>query len=59
MILNKIVVIGAGTMGSGIAQWFTQQKCSVELVDNSEEQLSKALQSVYSSWDKLLEKKTL
>jgi 3-hydroxybutyryl-CoA dehydrogenase len=59
MNLKKIVVIGAGTMGSGIAQWFSQQKCSVELVDNSEEQLLKALQSIHISWDKLLEKKKL
>jgi 3-hydroxybutyryl-CoA dehydrogenase len=59
MNLKKIVVIGAGTMGSGIAQWFTQQKCSVELVDNSDEQLSRALKSIHISWDKLLEKKKL
>lgn len=59
MDIKKVVVIGAGTMGSGIAQWFTQQKCSVELVDNSDEQLSRALQSIHSSWDKLFEKKKL
>jgi 3-hydroxybutyryl-CoA dehydrogenase len=56
MKLNKIVVIGAGTMGSGIAQWFTQQGCFVELVDNSEEQLNTAKASIYSSWNKLAEK---
>lgn len=59
MNLQKIVVIGAGTMGSGIAQWFTQQMCSVELVDNSQEQLAKALQSIHTSWDKLVEKQKL
>ena len=46
-------------MGSGIAQWFTQQMCSVELVDNSKEQLQKALSSIHASWDKLVEKKKL
>lgn len=56
MNLEKIVVIGAGTMGSGIAQWFTQNFCSVELVDNSEEQLKKALSSIHSSWNKLVAK---
>jgi 3-hydroxybutyryl-CoA dehydrogenase len=56
MKLQKIVVIGAGTMGSGIAQWFTQEMCSVELVDNSQEQLKKALLSIHTSWDRLLEK---
>jgi 3-hydroxybutyryl-CoA dehydrogenase len=54
MNLEKIVVIGAGTMGSGIAQWFTQNFCSVELVDNSEEQLKSALSTIHSSWDKLV-----
>ncbi len=59
MDIKKVVVIGAGTMGSGIAQWFTQQMCSVELVDNSQEQLLKSLQSIHLSWDKLLEKNKL
>lgn len=59
MNLKKIVVIGAGTMGSGIAQWFAQQNCLVELVDNSEEQLKKALSGIHSSWDKLVEKQKL
>lgn len=56
MKLQKIIVIGAGTMGSGIAQWFAQQSCSVELVDNSAEQTKKALSSIQISWDKLVEK---
>ena len=43
-------------MGSGIAQWFTQQMCSVELVDNSQAQLEKALKDIHTSWDKLAEK---
>jgi len=59
MNLQKIVVIGAGTMGSGIAQWFTQQMCDVELVDNSQEQLKKALVGIHSSWDKMVEKEKL
>ena len=59
MNLRKIVVIGAGTMGSGIAQWFTQQLCTVELIDTSEAQLQKALADIHSSWDKLAEKKKL
>ncbi len=43
-------------MGSGIAQWFTQQNCVVELVDTNETQLQKALKDIHSSWDKLAEK---
>ncbi len=46
-------------MGSGIAQWFAQQMCDVELVDNSEEQLKKALTGIHTSWDKLVEKEKL
>lgn len=56
MNLQKIVIIGAGTMGSGIAQWFAQQMCTVELVDQSREQLEKALQSIHKSWDMLTQK---
>ncbi len=59
MNLQRIVVIGAGTMGSGIAQWFAQQMCSVELVDNSQDQLHKALVVIHTSWDKLVEKEKL
>ena len=59
MNIQKVVVIGAGTMGSGIAQWFTQQMCTVELVDHSSEQLQIALNSIHSSWNKLLEKEKL
>ena len=59
MEIRKVVVIGAGTMGSGIAQWFTQQNTQVELVDNSTEQLQKALAGIHLSWDKLVEKNKL
>jgi 3-hydroxybutyryl-CoA dehydrogenase len=59
MKIKKVIVIGAGTMGSGIAQWFTQQLCQVELVDNSQDQLQKSLNSIHTSWDKLVEKKKL
>ncbi len=57
--LNRIVVIGAGTMGSGIAQWFAQQLCSVELVDNSVTQLHHALEGIHHSWDRLVEKEKM
>jgi 3-hydroxybutyryl-CoA dehydrogenase len=56
MNISNIVVIGSGTMGSGIAQWFAQQNCIVELVDNNEAQLQKALKDIHTSWDKLAEK---
>lgn len=59
MKLERIVVIGAGTMGSGIAQWFAQEMCFVELVDSSAEQLERAKKSILDSWNKLVEKEKL
>ena len=59
MKLERIVVIGAGTMGSGIAQWFAQEMCFVELVDSSTEQLERARKSIFDSWNKLVEKEKL
>ncbi len=46
-------------MGSGIAQWFTQEMCFVELVDSSTDQLERAKKSIFNSWDKLVEKEKL
>ena len=31
--ISNVAVIGAGTMGQGIAQWFCQQGLVVQLVD--------------------------
>lgn len=59
MKLERIVVIGAGTMGAGIAQWFAQEMCFVELVDSSAEQLERAKKSIFDSWNKLVEKEKL
>lgn len=59
MKLNSVVVIGAGTMGAGIAQWFAQQMVPAVLCDNNSEQTKKALSQIHSSWDKLVEKEKL
>lgn len=56
MEIRRVVVIGSGTMGSGISQWFVQAGPSVELVDASSTQLERARSSIYSSWEKLLSK---
>lgn len=50
--MEKIAVIGSGTMGNGIAHVFAQHKYSVALVDISEISLSKALITI----DKNLER---
>lgn len=56
MNLNKVAVLGAGTMGAGIAQWFAQAGCQVELADAQIEQLDRAQSNIHTSWDKLLSK---
>jgi 3-hydroxybutyryl-CoA dehydrogenase len=53
MPIKSVLVIGAGTMGRGIAQWFTQQGLTVELLDNNPDVTKTALEAVFSSWDKL------
>lgn len=59
MDIKSVVVIGAGTMGSGIAEWFASQFVSVELVDSNQEQLTKAITQIHRSWEKLVEKEKL
>lgn len=54
MKMNHVIIIGAGTMGQGIAQWFTQQNSTVELVDQNEEFAHMSLKRIHQSFDKLL-----
>ena len=56
MIVKKALVIGAGTMGKGIAQWFAQQEIHVELVDVVHEMAEKAQAEVHQDWERLQEK---
>jgi 3-hydroxybutyryl-CoA dehydrogenase len=41
-LISKVGVIGAGTMGSGIAQVAATAGCQVKLFDVNQEQLDKA-----------------
>lgn len=59
MTPSSVVVIGAGTMGAGIAQWFAQQMVPTVLCDSNAIQSQKALSSIHVSWDKLVEKEKL
>ena len=52
----EIGIIGAGTMGSGIAQVAAQNGHSVVLVDSSENALAKAKSGLQSTLGKLVEK---
>ena len=40
--MNNITIIGAGTMGNGIAHTFAQKNFNVKLVDISKKSLDKA-----------------
>lgn len=56
MELKKVAVIGSGTMGSGIAQWFLQQNVVVDLIDANENQLKHAVEKIFQSLDSLVTK---
>jgi 3-hydroxybutyryl-CoA dehydrogenase len=59
MPVRTIGVIGAGTMGSGIAQVAAVAGLDVVLVDNSEAALEKGLASVMRNLDRLVAKERL
>lgn len=54
--MKKIAVIGAGTMGNGIAHVFAQAGFTVSLIDVSQAQLDKALHSVAKNFDRQVTK---
>ncbi|HCL82516.1 MAG TPA: 3-hydroxybutyryl-CoA dehydrogenase [Chitinophagaceae bacterium] len=57
--MQKIAVIGAGTMGNGIAHVFAQYGFQVHLVDLRGEQLEKALATISKNLDRQVQKGTL
>jgi 3-hydroxybutyryl-CoA dehydrogenase len=59
MIVKTVGVVGAGTMGSGIAQAFAQSGFSVRLIDVAEPMLLRARESIAKSLGKFVEKGTL
>jgi 3-hydroxybutyryl-CoA dehydrogenase len=54
--MKSIAVIGAGTMGNGIAHVFAQYGFSVALIDISQLQLDKALATITKNLDRQLSK---
>ena len=54
--MKKIAVIGAGTMGNGIAHTFAQSNFSVHLIDISEEALNNAKVTIEHNLNRLLSK---
>ena len=54
--MKNISVIGAGTMGNGIAHVFAQNGFTVSLVDVAQDQLNKALASIEKNLDRQISK---
>ncbi len=59
MALKNITVIGAGTMGNGIAHVFAQNGFAVTLVDVSASQLEKAIETIGKNFDRQIAKGSL
>ena len=57
--IKRVGVIGAGTMGNGIAQIFAQKGFEVQLVDLAAPALDRARTSIEKSLDKFVEKSKL
>jgi 3-hydroxybutyryl-CoA dehydrogenase len=57
--MQNISVIGAGTMGNGIAHVFAQHGYPVSLVDTQAAQLEKAIQAITRNMDRQVAKGTL
>ncbi len=59
MEIKNVAVIGAGTMGNGIAHVFAQYGYNVVLVDIKEEYLERALKTISKNMDRQIKKGTL
>lgn len=57
--MKNITVIGAGTMGNGIAHVFAQNGFLVSLVDISQESLDKAIATITKNLDRLINKERI
>ncbi|BDS11853.1 3-hydroxybutyryl-CoA dehydrogenase [Aureispira anguillae] len=57
--MKNIVVIGAGTMGNGIAHVFAMNGYSVSLVDISEAALERALGTISKNLDRMVKKEKI
>jgi len=58
-MIKRIAVVGAGTMGNGIAHVFAQNGFIVNLIDTNAAQLDKALQTISRNLDRQVAKSLL
>lgn len=59
MEINRISVIGGGTMGNGIAHVFAQKGFSVSLVEVSEDLVKKAVKTIEGNLDRQVKKQVI
>lgn len=57
--MKNIAVIGAGTMGNGIAHTFAQSGFKVQLIDISEESLKKGMDTISKNLDRMVSKEKI
>lgn len=57
--MKIIAVIGAGTMGNGIAHTFAQNGFTVKLIDVSEKSLDKGMETIATNLDRMVAKGTI
>lgn len=57
--MKNIAVIGAGTMGNGIAHVFAQHGYKVKLIDLSEDNLQRAMETIGKNLDRMLAKEKI
>ena len=57
--MKNIAVIGAGTMGNGIAHTFAQSGFTVKLIDISEKSLDKGMAAIAANLDRMVLKGTI
>lgn len=59
MNISKVAVIGAGTMGNGIAHVFAQNGFKVELIDLKEELVRRGLEQIIKNLDRQIKKEKI
>jgi len=57
--MKNIIVIGAGTMGNGIAHTFAQNDFNVTLIDISKKSLDKAILTIGNNLDRMVKKEII
>ena len=57
--MKKIAVIGAGTMGNGIAHTFAQFGFEVNLIDISQESLDRGMATITKNLDRMVNRETI